>query len=225
VSAKRNASGEFELEFLAPGPITVHGDDFASFKLDSPSLQPGAEVDLGTIRVDPGLSIPGIAMNDLGAPVANAKITFVSIADGQRTSTDRLQNAPGMREAVADSNGTFTISHVAQGSYAIRATAQGYATSSYIYEFEPNVQLELVLPRAGRVVCEVSKPAKKRREVRLVSSDSENPQTYETKLLEGRTAAAIEGVLPGVYNVSCAGISHAIKTEVVGGETTLVQFD
>lgn len=109
--------GRYRLEGIAPGrqSVTASHEDFQSTTRQ-------IEVELGENRLDltleAGVTIFGRVVDESGEPVAGADVALDSY------SPTNWQE----QGAVSDTQGAFAIRGVAQGSFTLRATKEGFAT-------------------------------------------------------------------------------------------------
>ena len=124
-----DASGEFSAGGLAAGKyqLVFEQRGFLPFTRDV-EIPAGEEVDVGTLRLDRGGVILGLVRDDLGQPLAGAKV-FASVAQPNfmimgGVVDDMLK---GRSVAITDALGKFQIAGLARGKYRVGAAAKGFA--------------------------------------------------------------------------------------------------
>lgn len=76
--------------------------------------QPGAELDLGTIPLEVGLTLKGRVLDRAGAPVEGASLSFVDATD-----------------AASDAAGAFSLPHLSAGEVELEVGAPGFLEASH----------------------------------------------------------------------------------------------
>lgn len=102
-------NGVFEYPGVAPGTYSVlfRSDEFADFIMRNVAVESGKATNLGTVAVQQGRLLAGHVVSESGAPVPGAHIKLViQPAAGLRGEFEDLF---GLRSAVADRTGMFTI--------------------------------------------------------------------------------------------------------------------
>jgi uncharacterized GH25 family protein len=106
--------GAFEINDVAPGTydVTFRGLDFADLIKHDVKIEAGKPTDLGTVTVMRGRRLTGKVVDKTGAPVAGAKVKLgemlFSSADAPEQA-EGFESMSGIRSAVADQDGMFTI--------------------------------------------------------------------------------------------------------------------
>lgn len=117
VSAQTDGDGRYRLEGVEPGLRQVE------VRWSGRNLTRELEVAPGEnyldLRFEGGTQVSGRVIDSAGSPIAGAQVALVSPAG--------LMRMAASTETVAD--GTFRLADVLDGSYQLRAEAQGYATS------------------------------------------------------------------------------------------------
>ena len=123
-------AGVFEVKSLTPGKwdVTFRGPEFAEMAKRNVVVEAGKVTDLGTITVFRGRRLNGKVVDSKGTPVAGAKVKLGDMlfsAEGADEESGPMGDLYGMRWAVSDQDGEFTIIGVpAKGTQAA-----AYATS------------------------------------------------------------------------------------------------
>ncbi len=144
-AAVSDGDGAYRLEGVPPGPRTVQAShqDFQPLekKLD---VQPVSnQLDL---VFEAGQEVSGRAVDREGKGIEGVQINLV------------LGESPRERDVLSSSDGSFTLLHVADGDYSIRAEKEGYATTETLEKTEavhvagaPVRDLEIRMNRGGRI--------------------------------------------------------------------------
>ena len=111
-------------------------------------LGPDEEIDVGEVRLDPGLTLPGRVLSGDGAPVAGARIAAKPKSGGRA----------GVRIASAGEDGGFEVPGLGPGTWEISASADGFASAEpqdVVIDTEDRAPdaLELVLERGSIVIA------------------------------------------------------------------------
>jgi protocatechuate 3,4-dioxygenase beta subunit len=107
--------GNFFVREVPPGAIdvTFQGSGFAQMVKQDVKVEPGATTDLGKVVVSRGRRLTGKVVDKSGTPVAGAKVKFgdmlFSSEGGNQSQAEQFETMAGVRSAVSDQNGQFTI--------------------------------------------------------------------------------------------------------------------
>ncbi|MBA3391460.1 MAG: carboxypeptidase regulatory-like domain-containing protein [Deltaproteobacteria bacterium] len=108
--------GAFEIRELAAGTydVTFRGPDFAVTTKRDVKVEPGKTVDLGAVTVHRGRKVTGKVVDRKGQPIAGAKVKLgemlmFSDDDKPDDDEDATENMGGIRSAVSDQDGRFSI--------------------------------------------------------------------------------------------------------------------
>ncbi len=109
-SATSDGDGHFAFDRLAPGRVTIRAakEGFTAAEVEAEAGQDGASVELVLGR---GVEVSGRLVDEGGEPVAGGEVTLVPSAVSFAT--------PDEPRATTRSDGTFTLSGVADGEYRI----------------------------------------------------------------------------------------------------------
>jgi protocatechuate 3,4-dioxygenase beta subunit len=139
--ADADAQGRFTLERLPRAPlalgVTVRG--YAPRRVDAAPA--AADLDLGDVVLERGLTIRGRVRDAAGHGITDAKVQAV------------MQNMPPRRvtaDGLTEADGTFLVAGLEPGVYSVRVDASGYgrATARMTAGGEP---VDLVLQRSGAI--------------------------------------------------------------------------
>ena len=114
-------------------------------------LGPDEEIDVGEIRLDPGVTLPGHVLGGDGSPVAGARVVATPKSG---------RSASGSRTVTAGEDGAFELRGLGPGTWEISASADGFAAARpEQLVVDPDDRLpaamELVLERGTIVTAEV----------------------------------------------------------------------
>ncbi|HEY4058440.1 MAG TPA: carboxypeptidase-like regulatory domain-containing protein [Kofleriaceae bacterium] len=101
---KDTDSGSFDITFRGPGFSTLVQRDV--------KIDPGKTTDMGTITVFRGRKLTGKVVDNTGAPVAGAKVKVGDMlfsSENQDAQLDTVEEAYGVRSAITDADGAFSI--------------------------------------------------------------------------------------------------------------------
>ncbi len=106
--------GVFVARDLTPGTYDVafRGPQFAETIKRGIVIKPGATTDMGTVTVVRGRRLAGKIVDNTGAAVAGAKIrvgTMLFTSEGNEAQMEEFESQGGIRVAVSDQDGRFTI--------------------------------------------------------------------------------------------------------------------
>ena len=107
-------AGVFELKDVAAGTydVTFRGPEFAELVKRDVKIEPGKVTDLGKVTVYKGRKLAGKVVDKAGNAVAGAKIRVGEMlfnAEGQEGQMEQFEEMGGVRSAVSDQSGEFTI--------------------------------------------------------------------------------------------------------------------
>ena len=106
--------GAFELKELAPGSydVTFRSPEFAETIRRDIKITAGKTTDMGTVTVVRGRRLVGKVVDEGGTPVAGAKIKVGEMlfsAEGSEDQMASFEDMAGIRSAISDGDGEFTI--------------------------------------------------------------------------------------------------------------------
>jgi len=153
---------------LGEEPRRVNSDEFGQFSfgdlgagryrltIETPGLKPhqqelslewGSVADLGEVLVDPGESISGRVISNVGAPIQDATVQAVLASGGMMSGGVIFRDLfSGRLQVKTDADGRFEIMGLRMGEqYEVLASAVGYApqTQSEVRAGEAGIELEL----------------------------------------------------------------------------------
>lgn len=108
------ADGGFSIGELAPGQyeVTFRSPEFAELIKHDVKIEAGKTTDLGTVTVMRGRKLVGKVVDGGGAPVAGAKVRVAFMLfslDGADEQMDAIEKQSGVRTAITDTDGGFSI--------------------------------------------------------------------------------------------------------------------
>ncbi len=106
--------GAFQIKDVNPGTydVTFRSPEFAELIKRDVKIDPGKTTDLGTVTAFRGRKLTGKVVDGAGAPVAGAKVKVGGMlisAQGQEEQGENFENMAGVRSAISDQEGEFTI--------------------------------------------------------------------------------------------------------------------
>lgn len=106
--------GVFEIKDVTPGTydVTFRGPEFAEFVKRDVKIEPGKTTDLGKVTVFRGRKLVGKVVDKAGNAIAGAKIKVGEMlfsAEGNEDQMEQFEEMGGIRSAVSDQSGEFTI--------------------------------------------------------------------------------------------------------------------
>jgi hypothetical protein len=153
-SADFGDDGVLAIDGLTGGTLSVviRADGASPFHLPQRVVREGEEVELGTIRLDRGLSIIGRTLDgDSGQPLANVIVR--ALRPGAVTPAVAYVQQDWV-EGRSDADGAFRLGGLAPGSYSLWTQAAGHAP--YV---KANVQIDSALAEGQLDLGDVSIPA------------------------------------------------------------------
>ncbi|MBL9013219.1 MAG: carboxypeptidase regulatory-like domain-containing protein [Myxococcales bacterium] len=107
-------AGVFEIKDVAAGTydVTFRGPEFAELVKRDVKIEPGTVTDLGKVTVYKGRRLVGKVVDRSGNAVAGAKVKVGEMlfsAEGQEEQLEQFEEMGGVRSAVSDQAGEFTI--------------------------------------------------------------------------------------------------------------------
>jgi hypothetical protein len=107
-------AGAFDIKDVTPGTydVTFRSQEFAELVKRDVKIEPGKITDIGKIIVPRGRKLVGKVVDTNGAPVAGAKIRVGEMlfsAEGNEDQMEQFEQMGGVRTAVTDQSGDFTI--------------------------------------------------------------------------------------------------------------------
>ncbi len=108
------SDGVFVIKNVTPGTysVTFRGPEFAELIKHDVKIEPGKPTDLGTVTVVRGRKLAGKVVDGSGHPVAGAKIKLAAMLISVQGNEDQMENfeeISGVRSAISDQEGAFTI--------------------------------------------------------------------------------------------------------------------
>jgi len=106
--------GAFTIKDVTPGTysVTFRGPEFAELIKHEIKIEPGKTTDLGTVTVTRGRRFTGKVVDGSGKPVAGAKVKLAEMlinVEGNEDQMESFEQTSGVRSAMSDSDGEFTI--------------------------------------------------------------------------------------------------------------------
>ncbi len=107
-------AGAFDIKDVTPGTydVTFRSPEFAEFVKRDVKIEPGKTTDLGKVVVSKGRKLTGKVVDHNGTPVAGAKIKVGEMlfsAEGNEDQMEQFEQMGGVRVAISDQAGEFTI--------------------------------------------------------------------------------------------------------------------
>ncbi len=108
------SGGAFVIKDITPGTydVTFRGLEFAEMVKRDVKIEPGKTTDLGKVTVFRGRKLVGKVVDKAGAPIAGAKVKVGEMlfsAEGNEDQMEQFEQMGGIRSAVSDQAGEFTI--------------------------------------------------------------------------------------------------------------------
>jgi hypothetical protein len=210
--AASDAGGRFELRIARRTRVILHatraGSGSASLFLIMPAEGDPPEI---TLRLEPGGAIEGLVVDENEAPVADAEIAL-GTQDWTRPIAETMTRT--------DAAGRFAFADVVDGTYRVRATAEGYpeARVSLTTPAQRVVRIELRL--AGVITGKVSDGAGTAiggARVMLATSARSGGSGTATAVADAGGVYRVE-IYPG--SLTTAIVEHPRYGTIVAGETT-----
>ncbi len=126
-----NRDGSFQITDVSPGShwLSFESPDFIAFTQSTTLVQPGATIDLGTLRVARSRTLFGRVVDSSGAPVGGAQVEVGVIRAPPIEVDDPPAGFKAYRSAIAAPDGTFRVNHVPPAPMIAIASAPAYASS------------------------------------------------------------------------------------------------
>ncbi|MCP3065683.1 carboxypeptidase regulatory-like domain-containing protein [Myxococcus sp. K38C18041901] len=129
---RSDAQGAFQLEGVPPGRFILRAslEHSGVGDVSVDVTVTGTETKTVTMRMDGGLSIAGLVVNEAGTPLPGASIFAYPLTEPDDSSRRRFgHHAPLPPPAQAQSNeqGRFTLEHLSNGRYRVDLTMASYA--------------------------------------------------------------------------------------------------
>ncbi|MEO8705200.1 MAG: carboxypeptidase regulatory-like domain-containing protein [Kofleriaceae bacterium] len=107
-------AGAFTIKDLTPGAyaVTFRGPEFAEMVKHDIKIEPGKVTDLGTVKVFRGRRLSGTVVDSGGKPIAGAKVKLAEMlfsAQGNEDQAESFEDLAGVKSAISDGDGAFTI--------------------------------------------------------------------------------------------------------------------
>jgi carboxypeptidase family protein/polysaccharide lyase family 4-like protein len=136
-----NAEGILKIAALQAGKysIRIQAKGFVPTTLRERVVKEGEAIDLGEIRLEPGLEIAGTVRDEAGSPVVGASVNAKFFEEGRRLSA----------KDEADREGRFRISGLPSGNIDIRTEAKGFFANMKEQVAAGTQNLELKMIRQG----------------------------------------------------------------------------
>jgi uncharacterized GH25 family protein len=118
-STPASSDGTFQLTDVAPGKYDLHvrGPDFAELVQRDVEIKPGKPTDVGTLTLVRGRKLVGKVVDASGNAVPGAKVKTGDMLFSMQGAEEQLANweeMAGMRTAVSDQDGRFTLVGIAK---------------------------------------------------------------------------------------------------------------
>ncbi len=118
--------GVFTIKELAPGTydVTFRGPEFAETVKHDIKVETGKPTDLGTVTVMRGRRLTGKVVDGAGRAVAGAKIKLGEMlfnVEGTEDQSDSIESMAGIRSALSDQDGTFSLIGVPKKATSVMA--------------------------------------------------------------------------------------------------------
>ncbi|AKF84554.1 hypothetical protein MFUL124B02_00795 [Myxococcus fulvus 124B02] len=130
IFVRSDAQGAFRLEGVPPGRFALRatfehrgvGDATVDVTVTA------TETKTVTVRLDGGLSISGLVMNEAGTPLPGASVFAYPLTEPDTSRRRFVHHAPlpPPAQAQSDEQGRFTLEHLSQGRYRVDLTMAGY---------------------------------------------------------------------------------------------------
>ncbi len=107
-------AGAFDIKSVTPGTydVTFRGLEFAEMVKRDVKIEPGKVTDLGKVTVFRGRKLAGKVVDHGGTPISGAKVKVGEMlfsAEGNEDQMDQFEQMGGVRSAISDQAGEFTI--------------------------------------------------------------------------------------------------------------------
>jgi len=153
--------GKFNIREVPPGSyeLTVRGPRFATTYAPDILVGAGEQVDVGSISVEKGRVLRGVVRDASGSPVAGTNVVMANqiISDGTSLIPENigssLDTQSGLRRAVTDTSGQFTLYGIGAQKSAIVADAPqgGRSIAQEVPAGKTDLELTLTLLGVGSV--------------------------------------------------------------------------
>jgi protocatechuate 3,4-dioxygenase beta subunit/5-hydroxyisourate hydrolase-like protein (transthyretin family) len=210
-----DSEGNFRFPNLATGNylMTVTADGYGTVAI--PQINIGLSEDVERdVTLMVAMALGGQVVDSKDQPVQSVEVMAFSIGDrNQRTQT----------QTKTDADGNWIMQDVPEGSYAVRAKANGYRVASVMRAEagDMNIQIRLEsLPRiSGVVIDAVTGQPLRRFALQLRRADQSpetsvkigRPQEFTDENGEFSMICPIQGNRPGTYMVGAAATGYAIS--------------
>jgi hypothetical protein len=154
------SDGAYRIGGLDPGDVTcdVDADGYVKQRVVHP-LESSGEL---TVRLDRGRSITGIAVNDTGEPLPNARIRIM------RPLGAKYRDLPdSLADGTTDAEGRFDVGGLRDGAHAVLCWASGHDRGKLEPVTAGASDVRVVAPRSATVVVQMRLPPNGRRPASL----------------------------------------------------------
>jgi len=190
--------GRFRVSGLLPGPwdLRIEPPEAMEIVMDGVAVREGEAVDLGALRIRPGLALAGRVLTEDGEPVTEAEVRIY-----------RGEEARALhRKTRTDDNGRFRVEGLREERLEVWVKPEGNLVPAGEEEVVPPLKdLEFVLEPTGRVRGRVSVArGELPPRVRIIASAKDQPFPWSGRSLQAETDEidpatgefSIDGVLP-----------------------------
>lgn len=120
------SKGAFVIKNVEPGKhdVSFRGPEFAEMIKHDVVIEPGKKTDLGTVTVFRGRKVTGKVVDRGGSPVSGAKVRvgeMLFTGEDNRDDMTNIEEMYGIRSAVSDQAGEFTIIGIPKKSVTVMA--------------------------------------------------------------------------------------------------------
>jgi uncharacterized GH25 family protein len=233
------ADGAFELRDLPVGSydLRVRGTDFAELVKRNVEVKPGAVTDIGTIVVKRGRKIAGTVVDPTGKPLAGARVVAGEILFSEGKGGDGnaiLEEQMGVRSAVTDEAGAFTIQGAPEKSGSVMAEHASLGRSNavpFAGGTEDVVGLQLQLRGFGSVSGKVTMEGQPVGNAQVMAS-SKDSKSHMVMVATGPDGTFVIDKLPeGVHKLSANRMvnfqmsSASREITITAGQRTTADLD
>ena len=207
--AQAGPDGRFRLETVPPGEhaLQVSAPGYGRKRVDVSAHAGDAQVDLGDISLEAGLTIRGRVRDKAGTPIADAQLSgFPMRSEGSEV------------EGRTETDGSFALGGLGPGSYRVTASAPGFGEAGRTAE-AGSENVEIVLQPAGLVTGVVVDEAGRPVEAYRVSAQPADPEASMGFMMPPMKDVAspdgrfvLDDVAEGTYVVSVVAPERASAT-------------
>lgn len=236
--------GAFEIKDLDPGTydVTFRGPEFAVTTKRDVTVEAGKTVDLGTVTVHRGRKITGRVVDSKGKPVGGAQVKvgeMIMFSDDARPNTEddgdeQMQAIGGIRTAVSDADGHFSIIGVAAKATSIAADhpTEGRSAAIPIAEGKTDPPpVTLALRGFGSITGKVTQKGKPLSGVAVTQSSKAGGAQLSAAQTDDEGNYALKKVPEGTVTLQAMQSkmmslkSTTVTVQVVAGKETKANID